>query len=135
MRAVLACWPRLYGRSFFESRDVRLLQRDRPIRRAVAAQPERSNGMSGTHANSTSFKPGYRSKSWVPIGTERVTSMGYLQRKVTDTGRAADDWVAVHVLNWEAENGPIPAGHLLAFRDGDKTNVDVANLELISRGE
>ncbi|MGT2472001.1 hypothetical protein [Paraburkholderia terrae] len=26
----------------------------------------------------------------MPIGTERVNSMGYLQRKVTDTGRAAD---------------------------------------------
>ncbi|BCF96590.1 hypothetical protein PPGU19_011590 [Paraburkholderia sp. PGU19] len=91
--------------------------------------------MSGTRANSTSFKPGYRSRSWVPIGTERVTSMGYLQRKVTDTGRAADDWAAVHVLNWEAENGPIPAGYLLVFRDGDRTNVVLDNLELISRGE
>lgn len=91
--------------------------------------------MSRSKANSTSFKPRYRSRSWVPIGTERVTSMGYLQRKVTDTGRAADDWVAVHVLNWETENGPIPPGHLLAFRDGDRMNIEPENLELISRGD
>ena len=34
---------------------------------------------------------------------------------MTDTGWAAKDWVAVHVLNWEAENGPIPSKHTLAF--------------------
>ena len=91
--------------------------------------------MGAKKANATSFKPGYRSRSWVPVGTERVSSRGYLQRKVTDIGCAAQDWVAVHVLNWETENGPIPPKHVLAFRDGDRGNVELDNLELITRTE
>jgi hypothetical protein len=30
--------------------------------------------MGAKKANATSFKPGYRSRSWVPIGTERFST-------------------------------------------------------------
>lgn len=82
------------------------------------------------------FKKGHRNEGTVhaycPIGTERVNSYGYLDRKVSDTGRGAQRWRAVHLLMWEEKHGPIPAGHRVVFRDGDKTHVQLENLELVT---
>lgn len=36
---------------------------------------------------------------------------------------------------WEAAHGPVPAGHALAFVNGDKTDIRLDNLECISRRE
>ena len=33
---------------------------------------------------------------------------------------------------WEQHYGPIPAGHLIASKDGDSLNCDINNLEMIS---
>lgn len=82
----------------------------------------------------TQFKPGSRPHTWKPIGSTRVMD-GYLQRKMTDTGYPPHDWRPVHVLLWEETHGPIPAGHALAFKDGDRTHIVIDNLELLSRGE
>ncbi|OWK23941.1 hypothetical protein AJ87_26355 [Rhizobium yanglingense] len=38
-----------------------------------------------------------------------------------------------HRWLWEKANGPIPEGHVLKCLDGDKTNCDPSNWELISR--
>lgn len=84
-------------------------------------------------SNRTSFKKGNKPHNWRPIGFERVSRDGYLQRKVTDTGCTKDDFVEVHRLVWEENNGPIPAGHIVIFIDGDKMNVEPENLELVSR--
>ncbi|WP_080433543.1 HNH endonuclease signature motif containing protein [Burkholderia ubonensis] len=78
---------------------------------------------------------GRRSYRWVPIGSERVDTRGYLLRKVTDTGNAVADWKQVHKLVWEEANGPVPAGRILRFRDGNKMNVLLDNLELQTRTE
>lgn len=82
----------------------------------------------------TRFKPGSRPRNWVPVGHERWCD-GYLQRKVTDTGYPPRDWVPVHRLLWEAHNGPVPAGHVVVFRDRDRENIAIENLELVSRVE
>ena len=39
------------------------------------------------------------------------------------------------MLNWEAVHGPVPKGHVVILKDGDKTNLDVSNLLLVSRAE
>lgn len=89
----------------------------------------------------TQFKKGEMSgaaqHNYVPIGTERITRDGYLERKVTDDPAIvpARRWVGVHILIWQDANGPVPPGHCLAFRDGDKTHIALDNLELISRAE
>ena len=83
--------------------------------------------------NKTSFQTGNKPHTWQPIGTERITRDGYLQRKVTDTGSSKDDFVEVHRLIWEEVNGIIPAGNIVIFIDGDKTNITPENLELVSR--
>lgn len=89
----------------------------------------------GGRSAETRFKKGGKPWTWKPVGTERVTEDGYTQRKVTDTGYPPRDWKMAHVLAWEAEHGPVPAGHVVVFRDKDKTNIVLSNLELVSRAE
>lgn len=87
----------------------------------------------------TQFKPGTRSgkalENYQPIGTERLSIDGYLERKIHDGRPFQRRWRAVHLLEWEAINGPLPAGHAVVFRDGNKRNIALDNLELVTRAE
>ncbi len=84
---------------------------------------------------STQFPKGHRPANWVPIGTRRTVD-GYLQEKVTDTGRTTRDFVPVHVLLWkEHHGGRLPKKKVVVFRDGDKENICIENLEAITRRE
>ncbi len=83
----------------------------------------------------TQFKKGNKPHTWLPVGSERTSRDGYLQRKVSDTGYPPRDWKGVHILLWEEHNGPVPTGHCICFKDGIKTNITLANLELLSRAE
>ncbi|MDF3837094.1 HNH endonuclease signature motif containing protein [Cupriavidus basilensis] len=101
-------------------------------------EPAWNKGMKGWNKpgnQATQFKPGRRSHNQRAIGSERVSKHGYLQRKVTDTGHSKADWIEVHILVWTAANGPVPAGHVVAFRDGNKSHVDLDNLELVARAD
>lgn len=82
-------------------------------------------------ANSTSFKKGNRPKNWTPVGTERYeTKDRYIKVKVAEP----NVWKFKHRLEWERRHGPIPAGKVVVFKDGDRENCDISNLELIDRG-
>lgn len=74
-----------------------------------------------------------------PIGTERISKDGYLERKVNDDLPLQARWKAVHRIVWEAANGPIPPGHAVVFREGRKTTdanaITDDGLELVRRGE
>ena len=94
----------------------------------------RRPGFSPGRMRETQFKEGRKPHTWRPIGTERLYG-GYLQRKVTDTGYPPRDWQPVHRLIWEDANGPIPSGHVVIFKDGNRSNVALSNLELVSRAE
>lgn len=87
----------------------------------------------------TQFKKGQRNgraaELWQPIGTEIVSSDGYLRRKLTDTGYTPTDYVMVHRIVWEEHNGPIPPGHVVTFRNRDRSDVRIENLECLSRQE
>lgn len=88
----------------------------------------------------TQFKKGHKNeghptRAWVPIGTERINSYGYLDRKITEKGHGAQRWRAVHLLLWEKHRGPVPPGHCVAFKNGDKTDIRLRNLELLTRAE
>ena len=54
---------------------------------------------------------------------------GYVYIKVS----MEQKMVLKHRYVWEQANGPIPDGHNIAFRDGDRQNCDISNLYLISR--
>ncbi|WP_248555613.1 HNH endonuclease signature motif containing protein [Paraburkholderia terrae] len=62
-------------------------------------------------------------------GEERVWQDGYLFRK-TESG-----WIAAHIALWEQHNGPVPQSHVIMFKDGDKTRIELENLACISRAE
>lgn len=87
----------------------------------------------------TQFRKGERRGAavelWKPIGTERISKDGYLERKVNDDLPRQRRWRAVHLLLWESTHGPVPKGHAIAFKNGDRTDIRLDNLECISRRE
>lgn len=70
-----------------------------------------------------------------PIGHERMSKDGYLERKIHDGLPLQSRWRAVHLLLWEEANGPLPPGHALWFRNRDKRDIRLENLECITRAE
>lgn len=89
----------------------------------------------GGRAAQTQFQPGEKPHTWRPIGTERLSKNGYLQRKLTDTGVTRHDYVPVHHIVWRAAGRDIPPGHALVFRDKNRQNFSLDNLELITRAD
>lgn len=85
----------------------------------------------------TQFKKGVRQgvavRLYKPIGTERISKDGYLERKVNDGLPLQARWRAVHLLIWEHAHGPLPKGHAIAFKNGDKRDLRLDNLECITR--
>lgn len=89
------------------------------------------------NANSarTRFKKGQIPPNQVPIGSLTHDKDGYLKIKVSDGSTKKDRWKFVHRKLWEEHHGKIPEGHIVAFRNGDKTDIRIENLELISMKE
>lgn len=103
----------------------------------------RRPGWSPGRMAETQFKPGVLQGRAAdieqPIGAERITKDGILQRKVNNDLPFQRRWKAVHAIVWEAGNGPIPAGHVVIFKPGhattDASRIAADGLELVSRGE
>ena len=109
-----------------------------------ANKGKRRPGWSPGRMAETQFKKGEMSgaaqRNYVPIGTERLSKDGYLERKVTDDHPVpARRWVAVHRIVWEAAIGPVPRGHKVAFLPGKRTavpaEITLDRLELVSDAE
>lgn len=94
----------------------------------------------------TQFRKGERrgvaAENYCPLGTIRTDPEGYQRIKVRDalagepTGFGNTKvWPLLQRHIWEQNHGPIPPGHTVVFRDGNRANCDIANLELISRAE
>jgi hypothetical protein len=83
------------------------------------------------------FKPGNIPQTWVPAGTERINTDGYVVVKIADhpKGGFKKNWAFKHLLIWKAVHGKIPRGHVIIFADGNKRNVKLSNLLLVSRSE
>jgi hypothetical protein len=106
-----------------------------PANKGVPCPP----GKGGRHPNSrkTQFAKGVRlgvaARLHKPIGTERLSKDGYLERKIHDGLPLQSRWRAVHLVEWEALNGPMPKGHALKCLDGNRLNTDPSNWELVPR--
>ena len=86
----------------------------------------------------TQFKKGNLPHNTKPIGYERITSDGYIEVKVKmrpSSPLANDNFKLKHRLIWEELHGPIPEGYIVTFLDGNKQNLEPANLALISKSE
>ncbi|BCL59956.1 hypothetical protein DGMP_06490 [Desulfomarina profundi] len=92
-----------------------------------------------TGANRTSFKKGHMPKNHRPVGSERIDKDGYILVKVSERNPYSSSnsgWYRhKHVVLWEKYNGTVPVGHCVRFKDGDRTNITIENLVLVSRGE
>lgn len=77
----------------------------------------------------TMFKKGNVPKNHRPVGSERINKDGYVEIKIEEPNK----WMLKHRLMWQQANGKIPKGHIVIFRDNNKTNVVLENLMLISR--
>lgn len=82
----------------------------------------------------TRFQPGWVPHTWRPVGTVVRDPGGYLKRKVSDHRDIPSrlNWRFIHVELWERHHGPVPKGMNVVFRNGDKTDIRIANLELVS---
>lgn len=95
--------------------------------------------IAGGKSAETRFKVGNRTgeakKNYQPIGAERLSKDGYRERKINDDFPISHRWRAEHIMLWEATHGRVPKGCVVIFKDGNKSNVTLENLELVTRAE
>jgi hypothetical protein len=93
-----------------------------------------------------SFRPGHipankgkthpsRQGNYKPVGSERLDN-GYIVAKVSARkNQYHKNWKHEHIAIWEKAYGKIPRGYAIIFADGNKLNVRLDNLLMVSRGE
>ena len=74
----------------------------------------------------TRFKKGQIPVNIKEIGYERISVDGYVEVK-TEKG-----FVLKHRMIWEKHNGPIPKGHIVRFKNRNKLDIRIENLELVT---
>jgi len=82
------------------------------------------------------FKKGHKPKNWRPVGSERINAYGYVEIKVSNTALPVQRrWKSKHTVIYENKHGPVPEGHMVVFLDGNKMNMSLNNLMVVSRAE
>lgn len=89
-----------------------------------------NKGMKGLQigGKETQFKKGQAPHNTKPIGYRSFRD-GYLVEKMEK------GFEFVHVLLWKQHNGEIPKGMFVVFKDRNKNNITIDNLEIITRVE
>lgn len=77
------------------------------------------------------FKKGRTPLNHKPVGSERKAVDGYILIKTAEP----NVWKPKHKVIWEKEHGSIPKSHVLIFLDGDKENICLENLKLVTKAE
>lgn len=78
---------------------------------------------------STRFQKGSIPPNAVPVGYERIDRDGYVYIKVEGKRKL----VLKHRYIWEQQNGTIPKGYNIQFKDRNKSNCNIENLYMINR--
>lgn len=78
----------------------------------------------------TQFKKGNEPHNTKHDGYERISKDGYIEVRIRK-----GKFMFKHRYLWEQVNGPVPKGHCLVFKDGNKMNITIDNLEVITRSE
>lgn len=94
--------------------------------------------VAATHPNcrKSQFKTGGEPHNTNYLGHERISKDGYVEVSIAETNPHTGyerRYVLKHRHEWEKVHGPIPSDHALKCLDGDKTNTDPSNWELIPR--
>ena len=92
-----------------------------------------NKGMKGVNfgGEQTQFKKGNIPPNHRPVGSERITKDGYHEIKIAEPSK----WELKHRLIYEKHYGKVPLEHAVIFADGNKNNLDIDNLILVSRKE
>lgn len=88
-----------------------------------------AEGLERTRA--TRYKKGNRPHNWMPVGTIKEKSDGYLWIKIAEPS----EWVQYQRWIWMQAGRVIPNGCLVTFLDGNKRNFDLDNLAVVTGGE
>lgn len=81
----------------------------------------------------TLFKSGHKPKNHKPVGSLRKSRDGYLEIKVAE---GLKQWKPLHHKTWFDHHGEYPKkGFVLIFKDGNKDNFEINNLDLISKAD
>jgi len=83
------------------------------------------------HSQASEFKKGNVPANHRPTGSTRTSVDGYIEIKVAEPRK----WRQLHRVVWEESYGPVPKGHVVIFGDGNKQNVTLENLLLVTRSE
>lgn len=94
------------------------------INKGVKMSPEVYEKVKGSF-----FKKGNKPFNLKTDGYRSVDSNGYERIKING------QFQFTHVYLWTNEHGPIPKDHIVIFIDGDKSNLQLSNLEVISKAE
>lgn len=81
--------------------------------------------------NAGCFKKGRAAENYRPVGSERINVDGYIEIKVANPS----EWRLKHRVVWEQHHGPLQKGDNVLLLDGDKTNVDIDNLQKLTDAE
>lgn len=88
---------------------------------------------SGGRSVETRFRPGSVPVNHKSVGTIRTNIEGYLEIKVAE---GTHQWRLLHREIWKEAHGEYPAkGTTVFFKDGNRKNCVLANLETVTRAE
>lgn len=79
----------------------------------------------------TCFKKGNKPHNHRPVGSERITIDGYVKIKVAEPNK----WELKARVIYENKYGKIPVEHKLIYLDGNKQNLELSNLKVVSSAE
>lgn len=79
----------------------------------------------------TCYKKGHLPHNARKVGEERINVEGYIEIK---TGEP-DKWEYKHRVVYKEKYGEIPPGHNVIFLDGNRQNLNIDNLKLVTKNE
>lgn len=79
----------------------------------------------------TQFKKGEPPRNTMKVGDRVTVDEGYVKVKIAEP----DVWKRLHILNWENAHGKVPKGFIVRFKNGDKSDCAIENLELVTRAD
>lgn len=89
----------------------------------------RKGWRAGGRSAETRFPKEHRPHNHLPVGSVVMATIGYLKIKIGEP----KIWRFLHRKNWEEKHGRIPRGKAVSFKDGNRLNCAVENLELVNR--
>jgi len=95
-----------------------------------------NKGIKGTHFSpGTEFGPGHVPANVKPVGSITIRNNYKRGTKYYYIKLSEHKWIIYHVHLWTQANGPVPAGHILVFKDRDSLNIVLKNVEPITMKE